>query len=367
MTARRRVLVTGASGLVGAEVCARLLKAGYDVHGLVHNVRQPVANNGRAVPASPDGRAGTVRLVTGDVTVPRLGLGDSAWERLAADVDLIVHTAAITDFGRPRAVYDAINTTGTAHVIELAQQAGAALVHVSTAYVCGERDGVITESPGDAGLSSFGNFYEQSKFAAEQLVRKAAANGLPVTVIRPSVVVGATRTGVIRDFKNIYVVLKLLSEGRVSAIPGHFDACIDLVPVDHVAALVAAVAGDLERARDLTLHAVGATVKMRHISDVLAEYPSFHVPRYIAPATFDVSRLPGPEQGYWTRILSLYESYFRRRQHFDDTVAAGFRTHRRLGSGIGHLRLIIDYAVRAGYLGAPLPGVEETLARASRR
>jgi hypothetical protein len=101
---------------------------------------------------------------------------------------------------------------------------------------------------------------------------------------------------------------------------------------------------------------------MRTMSDVLAEYPSFRVPRYVAPATFSPASLGDVERMYWERMLSLYESYFRRRQHFDDTVAAGFRGHRRSTDGPGQLRKIIDYAVRAGYLGSPLPGVAEALA-----
>ncbi|MEV4640570.1 SDR family oxidoreductase [Actinoplanes sp. NPDC049548] len=352
MSRPRTVLVTGAAGLVGAEVCARLLRAGHQVLGLVHRTRELVANDGRAIPGSDDGRAGTVRLVSGDVTLPRLGLDDATWELLAGHVDLIVHTAATTDFGRPAEVYESININGTAHVLELARQRPARLVHVSTAYVCGERDGTILESELDTG-QRFGNLYEESKFTAEQLVRKAAADGLPAVTVRPSVVVGATRTGVTRDFKNIYVVLKLLSQGRVGAIPGFFDATIDLVPVDHVAALITAAVVDFDRARDRTLHAVGAAVRMRHISDVLAEYPSFHVPRYLAPATFDPEDLPERERSYWNRVLSLYESYFRRRQYFDDSAAAELRTHRRLAAGEAHLRTIIDHAVRAGYLGAP--------------
>ncbi|GAA0570341.1 hypothetical protein GCM10010172_63460 [Paractinoplanes ferrugineus] len=348
------VLVTGAAGLVGAEVCARLTRNGHHVIGLVHRVRTLTANNGRHVRAE---------LVTGDVTLPRLGLDEPSRRLLAARVDLIVHSAAITDFGRPRETYEAVNVAGTANVLDLATEAGARLIHVSTAYVCGEQDGHILETALDA-RQRFGNHYERSKFDAELLVRKAAAEGLATTVVRPSVVVGATRTGVVREFKNIYVVLKLLSEGRVTAIPGHFDACVDLVGVDHVAALIADVAEN--RADGLTLHAVGSSVSMRHVSDVLAEYPSFRVPRYVAPATFSPAALPGVERAYWDRMLSLYESYFRRRQTFDDTAAAGLRTNRRATNGPDQLRKIIDYAVRAGYLGAPLPGVDEALAEVGR-
>ncbi|WP_393096825.1 NAD-dependent epimerase/dehydratase family protein [Streptomyces sp. LN325] len=64
------VLVTGASGLVGAEVTARLTAAGHRVLALMHSNGDIVRNNGRALPAAPPDRAGS------PVTSPA---PDSAW------------------------------------------------------------------------------------------------------------------------------------------------------------------------------------------------------------------------------------------------------------------------------------------------
>jgi len=366
MTDRLNVLVTGAAGLVGAEVSARLAAAGHNVIGLVHHHSDLVRNNGRRVrsaayPAGTGAPPGAVQLIAGDITTGGLGMSDRARAGLSGRLDRIVHCAAITDFGRPAAVYRSVNTDGAAHIVEFARAGRTPLVYVSTAYVCGERGGVATEDQLDVG-QRFGNHYEESKLLAEQLVRKASADGLPVTVVRPSIVTGAERTGAIRDLKNLYVVLKLVTEGRVRTLPGHYDACLDLVPVDYVADLIAEATTRFEEAVNRTLHAVGVQLRLRDVSDVLAEFPSFQVPRYVPPSSFDTGQLPSAERLYYERIASLYESYFRRRIRFDDTAAARFSSRRRTTGGVAYLRRLIDYAVQIGYLGRPLPAVPQILA-----
>jgi len=351
------ILVTGATGLVGAEVAARLVGASHRVRGLAHRADRVVRNDGRVLAESDHGP----RLISGDVTRPRFGLAASEWAELATSVDRIVHCAAATDFGRPDALYEAVNVGGTRHALELAAESGAPLVHVSTAYVCGERSGVITETELDVG-QRMGNAYESSKLRAETLVRKAAADGLPVAVVRPSIVVGASRTGVVREFKNIYVVLRLTTQGRVRSVPGHFDALLDLVPVDHVADVVAEAATRFADAEGRTLHATAGGLTLRELSDVLAEFPSFHVPRFVAPSAFDPARLPETERAYHTKVISLYESYFQRRPTFDRTATDEFLPGSRPVARPAFLRRLLGHALRAGYLGPPLVDVDQVLA-----
>jgi nucleoside-diphosphate-sugar epimerase len=335
------VLVTGATGLVGAEVVARLVGTGHRVIGLVHRADRVVRNDGSVV----DG----VELMSGDVTRP---LPDIT-------VDRIVHCAAVTDFGRQDSLYEAVNVDGTRHVLDLAFMRGTPVVHVSTAYVCGERSGVVTESDLDVG-QRLGNAYESSKLRAETLVRKAAVDGLPVAVVRPSIVVGEASTGVVRDFKNVYVVLKLTTQGRVRSVPGNFDALLDLVPVDHVADVVAEAA--IRFPEGQTLHATAGGLSLREFSDLLAEFPSFHVPRFVAPSAFDADRLPETERAYHAKLITLYESYFRRRPSFDRTGTDAFLPGSAPVGGSALLRSLLSYAVKAGYLGPPLAGVDQVLA-----
>ncbi|SDG49536.1 Male sterility protein [Lentzea fradiae] len=355
-----RVLVTGAAGLVGAEVVARLAGEGHTVLALVHKRPAIVRNDGEVVRTVPAGQSGPglVSCVAGDVTKPMLGLTAERYEELAAGVDRIVHSAATTDFGRRWETYESLNVDGTRNVVRLASERAVPLVHVSTAYVCGERTGRVLEDDLDVG-QRFGTGYERSKFLAEQEVRAAAT---PVAVVRPSMVVGTQESGVIRDFKNMYVVLKLFTQGRVRSVPGFYDALLDLVPVDYVAALICQVVNRFDEARGLTFHAVGAAPHtLLDVSNALAEYPMFEVPHYVSPSAFDVDALPPDERVYYRRIIAMYESFFRRRARFDDTNAARLAPWRPEATGVDYLRTLLDHCVRVGYLGRAEAGIGDVL------
>jgi nucleoside-diphosphate-sugar epimerase len=350
------VLVTGASGHLGAEVTARLTGAGHTVLALTHRNGDLVRNNGRRLTPRP----GTLTRITGDITRPGLGLGDDD-RRTAAGADRIVHCAAVTDFGLPGDRYDRVNVDGTRHILDLAVSGRTPLVHVSTAYVCGERDGIAREDELDVGQRP-GNDYEKSKLAAETLVRKAAADGLPVTVVRPTVVTGASRTGRVRDLKTIYPVLRVLTRGLVRTVPGHYDAVLDLVPVDRAADLVTEAATRFQDVAGHTLHAVGHELTLRDISDVLADYPSLQVPRFVPPSAFAAAALPDHERPYYDRVVSLYDTYFRRRVRFDDTHAALLARRPAPAGGRPYLRRLLDHCLATGYLGPP-PRKEPAAAR----
>src|SRR5690242_8833692 len=113
------VLVTGAAGLVGAEVVGRLAAAGHTVIAMTHDNGVLVRNDGTEIHANVQGR-GTVTRLAGDITKPACGLSPTIRDRVTSIVDTIVHCAAVTGFGLPDAAYEDVNVTGTRHVLELA-------------------------------------------------------------------------------------------------------------------------------------------------------------------------------------------------------------------------------------------------------
>ncbi|MEU4342775.1 SDR family oxidoreductase [Nocardia sp. NPDC023852] len=354
MTGGDTVLVTGATGLVGAEVVARLAAASRPVAAVLHSKARIVRNDGTEI------GAGTA--VAGDIRAPGFGLSDRDRNDLAERVGMIVHCAATTAFDASETEYDELNVRGAANAIALARQWDVPLVHVSTAYVCGMRGGIIAEDELDLG-QSFGNGYERGKFRAEQLVRAASEQGVRSAVVRPGIVTGASDTGVIREYKNLYTVVKLMVEGKLRSLPGRYDATLSLAPVDHVADVVAAAVLDFDSAHGRTLHALGRdTLSVREISDVLAEYPSFEVATFVPAATFREEDLGAIEREYYRRIGKLYTSYFHRRLVFDTTHAEVLTGRPSPPTGKEYLRLLLDHCLESGYLGVPLPSIEEVLA-----
>ncbi|MVU80436.1 sugar nucleotide-binding protein [Nocardia sp. ET3-3] len=350
-----RMLLTGASGLVGAEVAARLSASGRAVVAVLHNNSELRRNDGTAY--EPDLR------VHGDIRKAGFGLDPAVAAELAGSVGMIVHCAATTAFDALPDTYDELNVGGARHAVELALAWDVPLVHVSTAYVCGMRHGVIREDELDAG-QGFGNGYEQSKLRAEQLVRDGGERGLRWAIVRPGIVTGALNDGAIREYKNLYTVVKLMVEGKLRTLPGRYDATLALAPVDHVADVIAAAVTDFDSVAGATLHAVGRdTLSLREVSDVLAEYPSFEVATFVPESSFRPEDLDAIEREYYLRIGSLYTSYFQRRLSFDTSTAD--RLLDRLGprTGKDYLRLLLDHCLESGYLGAPLPSIEEMLAR----
>jgi thioester reductase-like protein len=347
--------------MLGSELTAKLAQAGHAITAMVNQTAELRCNDGQLIPTIPQStplvtRAGMVTLLHGNVREPRCALDQGLYQRLIDSSDLIIHCAAITEFGRAPHVYAAVNVDGTANVIALAlnpRRQPIPLIYVSTAYISGDRDGLILETDLDK-AQGFGNPYEQSKFEAEKLVQGAAAQGLPAIVVRPSIVVGDSATGRIREFKNIYPILKVVTQRKVRSIPGHYDATLDLVSIDYVTATVSVIAELYHKLEGRTFHVVsGEPVTLRDFSDVLAEYPSLFVPRFVPIYAFDSHLLPIYERRYYERIVRLYESYFLRKVSFcNESTMSITRNIKPLG-GKSLLRTLINYCEQVDYLNGP--------------
>lgn len=200
---QKRLLITGATGMVGASVLARLLRKG-----------RPCAVIARTKGTlSVDQRLDQIlrrfeqywqtdlpRPVSfqGDVNQMSLGLNDRDVKWITGHCDSILHSAASLRFapacddenGEPFRT----NVGGTQNVVDLAVRCRLkSFHHVSTAYVCGMASGKVYEADIDIG-QSFANDYEDSKVRAENLVRRCWIDGRQhsdrtLTVYRPSIVI----------------------------------------------------------------------------------------------------------------------------------------------------------------------------------
>ena len=332
------ILVTGAAGLLGGEVCKRLADQGHRVTALVHRNPEVRANDGAAV---------SVTRLAGDVSKPHLGWTDSEFETVAEAHDLLIHCAATVRFDLDESDYQAVNIDGVRNALSLAEAGGMDFLHVSTAYVCGTRDGAILEAD-PLPESGFANGYEASKAAGERLVR---ASGTRWAIARPSIVVGEHASGRIRQFDTTYAAFKLIAEGRVRHMPAREGATLDFVPLDHVVGGITAIAADMEKAASGTFHLVsGQPLPVERFTGVIGSYEQFHEPELVPPERFDPTMLPALERRLFKRVAGLYASYFQRDPHFDDAAFRAFAGEPCPETGEAFISRLIDYCIADGFL-----------------
>jgi thioester reductase-like protein len=288
--------LTGVTGFIGAEVLRRLLAREPDrrVYCLVRAPSDDLASwRGREVlfklffddvDATRDGQR-RVRWVRGDLTLPALGLAATARAEIVAECDELIHAAASTDWDLPLEEAEGVNVAGVRSIAALAADRArggrpARLIHVSTAYIAGRRDGAVgpEDLPGPEG--PFNNTYEETKAKAERYLRERMAE-IPVTVVRPSIVVGDSRTGRTFNFNVLYFPIKLMHRGMLPVVPGRRSTTLDIVPVDYVCDALLALGRDPD--------AVGRTFNLTADDDAmpLTEFAD----RVIA--FFNERRLPG--------------------------------------------------------------------------
>ncbi len=336
------VLVTGAAGLIGGELCARLASAGHTVTALVRSNPDVLANDGQP--------AAVADVLKGDLALDGMGLDPAVLERVAREIDLVLHCAALTRFDLDQEAYRATNIDGTGRALDLARRAGAGFLHVSTAYVCGGRSGRIGED--DAlPTDGFTNGYEASKAAAEALVR---ASGVPFVIARPSIVLGDSRTGAIRQFDTIYAAFRLIAESRVRHMPVSQGATLDFVPLDHVAAGIVALAERFGEARGGAYHLVsGGPVPVAEFAAAIGSFAHFSAPVLVDAAEFDPSTLPPIERRLYKRVAGLYAAYFQRDPRFDDTKLRELTGLVPPMMDQAMLLKLISYCIDVGFLSAP--------------
>ena len=242
-----------------------------------------------------------VEVLTGDIVDMHLGLSGGEYQRLNREVTHVLHLAAISYLGMPEEIARKVNVDGTRNVLELARDCArlSRFVHFSTCYVSGDRVGVIAEDELDCG-QGFRNSYEATKFQAEVLVERAKAE-LPITIVRPSSIVGDSKTGEIDRFEGPYYLGMLLVLSPLvlpMPLPGNGVAPLNVVPVDFVVEATKVLAHASE-AIGKTVHLVDPSpMSARRVYEYIAERQGRTLPRFnfSARAADWVLRLPGLER-----------------------------------------------------------------------
>ncbi|MBK7994662.1 MAG: SDR family oxidoreductase [Blastocatellia bacterium] len=244
------ILLTGASGFLAGELLPRLLKQYKEsiIYILLRaeNEIELVSRREKILDFIDIDSKDKNRVVAlaGNIEKEDLGLG-SEYNTIASQVNEIYHSAANTRFDQPLEKARSINYVGTENILRFAQQVKKLghLVrynHVSTAYVAGNRVGIVKETELDCEQSFF-NTYEQSKYESEMLLRKAF-DELPITVYRPSIIAGDSISGRTPHFYVIYEPMKWIYFGQLTFLPCQPELKLDIVPIDYVCDAIVAIA-----------------------------------------------------------------------------------------------------------------------------
>lgn len=235
-----KVLVTGASGMLGGAVASLLVRNGLDV---------------RTFQRRPSGVPGAVD-VAGELT------SRADVVRAVAGVDAVVHLAAKVSFTGDARDFHRINVVGTADLLQAARAAGVQrFVHISSPSVAHVGRSLVGAAAEPADPEHARGFYARTKAEAEVLALRADNDRMSVAVIRPHIVWGPGDTQLVER------VLHRARAGRLPLLAGG-TALVDTTYVDNAASAIAAALDRIEHVHGVPL--VVTNGEPRPIGELLA-------------------------------------------------------------------------------------------------
>lgn len=254
MTGKQSFFVTGATGLIGRRMVAALL-ADERVERVFALVRDPrklgaihgIGSGSGVLKSSHMVDSSRLVPVRGDLRLDGLGIDRGTHDYLARETTGVIHAAADTSFSQTLEHARAINRDATLQLIKLSAEWSrvSRWVYVSTAFVQGDRTGLIPDDDGPA-HGGWLNAYEQSKAEAERMVCSRRADWV---IARPSTIVCDDRTGAISQVNAVHRALRLYFSGLASMVPSADGSTLDVVTAEYVSNGIAclALAPGLER------------------------------------------------------------------------------------------------------------------------
>ncbi|CAO3595035.1 unnamed protein product [Absidia cylindrospora] len=254
-TERRTIVLTGATGFLGAFILGKLLDynntrvvcvvRAKDSAGAFDRVKKAAMSHGVWSDSwLTDNR---VEAVCGDLASDRLGMTQADWDRLCAEADVVVHNGAMVHWVYPYQQLRAPNVVGTLWAMRLASSIKSKSFHfvsstsvLDTDHYVGFADKRLPETDDLEGARvGLDAGYGQSKWVAEKLIMEARKRGMAATIVRPGYILGESRTGVTNTDDFIWRLLKGCVElGFIPSIANIVNLC----SVDYVASVVSAVA-----------------------------------------------------------------------------------------------------------------------------
>jgi thioester reductase-like protein len=237
------LFLTGATGFLGSFLLYELLhQTRADIYCLVRassleEARVRIINQMKLYQLWQEDLNDRIIPIVGDLSKPLLGLEPRQFSRLAEKIDVIYHCGASVNMVYPYSALESMNVLGTQEVLRLASQNKIKPVHfISTVDVRTSMSNgieIVTEEDTDTSADSTYLYsgYAQSKYIAEQLVMMAHLRGLPVSIYRPSNIMGHSKMGTCPTGG----FLPRMINGCIQmGIVPEMKALLNIVPVDYV-------------------------------------------------------------------------------------------------------------------------------------
>jgi nucleoside-diphosphate-sugar epimerase len=357
------ILLTGMTGQIGRYLLRDLLLEGRQLAVLVRPIGERSAQQRvNEIVEQWEEEIGTSLplpvCLEGDTSREFFGLNQHNRRWVRKNCRTLLHNAASVEFGGNNGHTWDNNIQGAQRAIEVCHLGAIDhLLYVSTAYVCGKHDRTFYEDDLQVG-QTFRNEYEHSKFAAEQLLRKARTPDL-LTVLRPGIVVGDHSTGYSKTFHSFYRYVQFTSllanhasrddrgrwrhDVRIN-LSGHEER--NFVTVDWVSAAISAIVmGTKWHGR--TYHLTPSQPTMAHeVEEALEKFFQYEGVRFVGQKGLDATNSTFEEQRFY-EYIAQYNDYwhddpvFNRRNTNQATEAI---PERRVD--VDCLGRLIDFAVR---------------------
>ncbi|KAB8339008.1 hypothetical protein FH972_021947 [Carpinus fangiana] len=256
------VLLTGATGFLGTFTLRQLLRyTGPNVNVIAHvraktdeDALSRIRKTCAAYGTWDNAWSSRIQAIAGDLGKERLGVSQQTWDKLASEVDVIIHNGAKVHWVEPYSTLKTANVYPTMSLIRLAatgkpkQMAFVSSTSVLDTEAFAQKSDEIIRTGGqgiseDDDLESsrrgLSNGYGQTKWASEYLMREAGRRGLSGAIIRPGYVTGESTTGI--SITDDFIIRMLRGSQELEARPDIRNT-VNMVPVDHVARVVVAAA-----------------------------------------------------------------------------------------------------------------------------
>ncbi|HLX90343.1 MAG TPA: NAD-dependent epimerase/dehydratase family protein [Puia sp.] len=174
-----QVLITGATGFLGAYIMQELVRKNYDVHALRRGHKTPFFISDEIIDR--------IHWIEGDV------LDVVSLEEAINARDAVIHAAGVVSFsGKDKKQMFKTNAEGTANVVNAALKCGVRkLVHVSSVAALGRHgNGEHVNEETHWNENAFTTPYALSKYLAEMEVWRAIGEGLNAVIVNPSTLIG---------------------------------------------------------------------------------------------------------------------------------------------------------------------------------